>query len=333
MGRNSEDYGDLTRNRGRSRIAGLFLDLGLSLSLLLSACTTSPVNHYNRGVDFQDRGDFLEAMREYRRAIELNPQDPSPRFNLAVLYQDHGKPAEAKEQYQAILAKHPDYAPAWVNLSAIQEQEGDLQAAELSLDRAIQADRDNPFPVSQKGFFLLKRDRISEAREAFQESLRRDAAWANGHFGLGRVAEAQGDPVGALGHYEEASRRNPLDVEARMKVADLSISRGNKEDAIPHLRRAAELDPERGETFFALGLLLQEAGRWRAAVDAYERALHLGINPARCHLALSQLHERLAMEELRAYERELQRGLSSPPGSPTPGASATGRQTGDRPSK
>jgi tetratricopeptide (TPR) repeat protein len=265
------------------------------------------VNHYNRGVDFQDRGDFLSAVREYRRAIELNPQDPAPRFNLGVLYQDNGKSSEAKEQYQAVVERHPNYGPAWINLSALQEEEGDLQAAERSLERALQADKDNPFPVSQKGFLLLTKGRLPEARAAFLETLRRDPAWANGHFGLGKVAEALGDPVQALAHYENCTRHNPTDLEAHLKVAELSVSQGNKELAVRHLRKAADLDPTRGSTFFSLGSLLHEAGKWRAALDAYERALHLKINPARCHLALSQIHERLALEELRAYERELQR--------------------------
>jgi tetratricopeptide (TPR) repeat protein len=277
--------------------------------LLLAACATSPVNHYNRGVDFQDKGDSLAAIREYRRAIELNPQDPAPRFNLGVLYQDMGKLGEAAEQYRAILGQHPNYGPAWINLSAIQEEEGDLEAAERSLDRALQTDRDNPYPVSQRGFLLLKEGRVPEAREAFLESLRRDPAWANGHFGLGKTAEASGDPVQALRHYQDCTKHNPNDLEGHLNVAELALSQGDRELAVRHLRKAADLDRTRGETFFILGLLLQEAGKWRAALDAFERALHLRVNPARCHLALSQLHQRLALEELRAYERELQQTI------------------------
>jgi tetratricopeptide (TPR) repeat protein len=305
-------------------MAGLFLSLSLSLSLslFLSACATSPVNHYNRGVDFQDKGDALAAAGEYRRAMELNPQDPAPRFNLAVLYQDQGRVREAREEYQAILTRDPTYAPAWVNLSAIQEKEEELDGAERSLDRAIQIDRDNPFPVSQKGFLFLRRGRVAEAREAFQESIRRDPNWGNGYFGLASVAEAQQDPEKALALYQEAIRRNPMDLEAALKVADLSVPLGKKDEAIRHLRRAADLGPSRGETFLALGTLLHEAGRWRAAMDAYERALHLGMDPALCHMVLSQLHERLAEEERVAYERELKRktlppastsSVSSPP--------------------
>jgi tetratricopeptide (TPR) repeat protein len=270
------------------------------------------VNHYNLGVDYQDRGRFLEAAREYRRAVELNPHDPAPRFNLGVLYQDHEKPAEAKREYQTLLEKHPDYSPAWVNLAAIQEQEGDLLAAEGSLDNALAADRDNPFPVSQKGFFLLRRARLPEARSAFEEALKRDPKWANAHFGLGRIAEEQGDRTKALGLYLTALDHNPMDLEAHLKAAGLLIPRGQADEAVQHLRRAAELGPTRGETFFLLGALLREKGMWKAAEEAFQRALHLRANPAQCHLELSRIYERLAMEERLSYEREQQRSGGAP---------------------
>ena len=286
--------------------------IGLSLSLFLSACTTSPVNHYNLGVEYQDKGKFLEAAREYRRAIELNPRDPAPRFNLAVLYQDHGKPAEAKKEYGVILENHPDYAPAWVNLAAIQEKEGDFQAAERSLVRASAADGDNPFPVSQRGFFLLRRGRIAEAGSAFGDALKRDPNWANAHFGLGRIAQEQGDHTRALEHYRSALRHNPMDLEAHLRVAGIFVSRDNREEAIRHLRKAADLGPTRGETFFLLGGLLREQGSWKQAEEAFQRALHLGVNVAQCHLELSRIYERLAEEERLAYERERQRSSGEP---------------------
>jgi tetratricopeptide (TPR) repeat protein len=178
------------------------------------------------------------------------------------------------------------------------------------LKRAAEADRDSPVPLDQRGFFLLRQGRVSEAQAAFQECLRRDPKWPNGHFGLGLVAERRGDPVKALGYYLQTLENNPMDMEAHLKAAGLYLSQGRREEAVRHLRRASELGPTRGETFFSLGVLLWEEGKLRTAEEAFLRALQLGTRVPECHLKLSQIYERLALQEREAYERELMRSHS-----------------------
>jgi tetratricopeptide (TPR) repeat protein len=135
---------------------------------------------------------------------------------------------------------------------------------------------------------------------------------------LGQIAEGKGNLQAALSHYEEATRRNPMDMEAHLKASEILSAQGKREDAIRHLRRAADLAPTRGKTFLDLGSLLLEERRWRAAAEAFERALHLDADAARCHLVLSQIYQHLALEASAAHQRDLKR--ATPP-----------IQTGDKP--
>ena len=97
-------------------------------------------------------------------------------------------------------------------------------------------------------------------------------------------------------------RSNPRDLQAQLKAAELSAARGKHEEALQHLRRAALLDPGRGETFFRLGELLCAAQHWRPAAQAFQQALERGVEPARCHLQLSMIYEKLAQEEAQASQ-------------------------------
>jgi tetratricopeptide (TPR) repeat protein len=278
----------------------------LTVLMVFSGCaaTPRPLAHYQSGIDYHAKGQWGEAIREYQRAINLDPADPDPRFNLGVLYQDRGNLKEAKEQYQAILDRHRDYAPAWMNLASLQELEGDMQAAEASYARAQQADPISSAPASQMGFFLLRRQRPDDAAAAFNEALRRDPHSANGHYGLGSIAEARGDYQLALKHFVQAVQSNPRDLQAYLKVGELSGRLGLRDDAIRYLRRAALLDPVRGETYFELGLLLRDAQRWKAAEQAFREALAQGARPAECHQELSRIYERLAVEERRSIKAD-----------------------------
>ena len=274
--------------------------------MMLSGCaaTPRPLAHYQRGIDYHGKGQWGEAIREYQRAIDLDPADPDPRFNLGVLYQDRGNLKEAKEQYQAILDRHRDYAPAWINLASLQEIEGDMQTAEAFYARARQADPVGSVPATQMGFFLLRRQRPDDAAAAFTEALRRDPQSANGHYGLASIAEARGDYQLALKHFVQAVQSNPRDLQACLKAGELSGRLGLRDDAIRYLRRAALLDPVRGETYLQLGLLLRDEQRWKAAEQAFREALAQGARPAECHRELSRIYERLAVEERHSVKAD-----------------------------
>jgi protein O-GlcNAc transferase len=286
-----------------SRLTVLALVI-LSALLAVSGCAAKPrpLAHYQRGIDYHGKAQWEDAIREYQRAIELDPGDPAPRFNLGVLYQDRGRLKEAKQQYLAILDQHRNYAPAWMNLASIQELEGDNPAAEASYRRALQGDPVSSVPASQMGFFLFRQQRRDEAATAFKEALQRDPESANGHYGLACIAEDQGDFALALKHYVRTVQSNPRDLQAYLKAAELSQRLGQRDDAMRYLRRAALLDPGRGETFFQLGVLLRDQEHWKAAEQAFLQALSEGTRPSECHQELSRIYEQLAIEERRSMK-------------------------------
>jgi tetratricopeptide (TPR) repeat protein len=268
----------------------------LMLCLIVSACASTTVSHYNLGVENYTRGKLPEAIAEYKEAARLNPQDPRPVFNLAVIYQDQGRDKEAAELYESILRQHPAYAQAMVNLASIQESGGNNGKAEELLKRSLEMDRDTCSPPSQYGFFLLRANREEDAEAAFKEALRRDATCANAYFGLGSIASRAGDNKLALSQFQEVIHYNPSDLSAHLKAAELLIDQGKRSEAIALLKKAAAIDSRRAETFMLLGRLLSREQAWKDAEQAVEKALSLGAPPRDCYLELSRIYQKLAEE-------------------------------------
>ncbi len=309
---NRRDARTLKYGRIRSRgltACGLLRLLSLcSLAALVATGCATGNSAYDRAVEHHERGRLAEAIREYRRAIELDPRDPKPAFNLAVIYQDQGRSEEARGLYQEILSVHPGYASALVNLAAIHEKEGSFGEAEITFQRAMEADRMDPAPPSQFGFSLMRRGRTAEAAEAFREALRRSPDWANAHFGLGMCAlESESrDESKALEHFESALRYNPADRAAALEAARILEANGKLGRATAILEKASSLEPEDPAVFLHLGKILGRQGRWKEAEKALEKALALGALPSECHRELSRIYERLA-EESSAAEKEVER--------------------------
>lgn len=206
---------------------------------------------------------------------------------------------EAGKIYRELVERHPDYAAAWVNLASIREQAGDHEEAERLFRRGVEATRDDSAPLSQYGFFLLRRDRPAEAAEVFREALKRDASCANACFGLGEIAEKSGERAEALRWYERAARYNPTDFEARLRAARIAASLGDRPGAIAHMQAAVALKPDRGDAFLVLGQLLREDGQMKDAERAVEEAAKHGAPEAECNRELAVIYRNLADEAER----------------------------------
>ena len=72
--------------------------------------------HNNLGNAFARLGRFEEAMAQYRKALEIKPDYVEAHYNLGVTFARLGRIDEAIAQYRKALEIKPDYADALNNL-------------------------------------------------------------------------------------------------------------------------------------------------------------------------------------------------------------------------
>ncbi|MGE5279493.1 MAG: tetratricopeptide repeat protein [Deltaproteobacteria bacterium] len=73
--------------------------------------------HYNLGVFYTQNREFERAVKEFEKAVELNPQDAASFFNLGYIYAEHLKDRpKAVENFRTYLklAKKDDKDADWV---------------------------------------------------------------------------------------------------------------------------------------------------------------------------------------------------------------------------
>jgi TolB-like protein/Tfp pilus assembly protein PilF len=92
-----------------------------------------------------------------------------------------------------------------------------------------------------------------------------------------RVDQAMLDKV--IGLYQQAAEIDPLSAEAQARLGRMLLYAGEVQKAESAILKAVELDPDRGETFAALGLYFWLT-RQEGIGAAYRRALELNPNDA-----------------------------------------------------
>ena len=113
-------------------------------------------------------------------------------------------------------------------------------------------------------------DSLQAAKEAYGRALTEDLSFYMAHAALAGVHLAQGDTAGALQEYDLAVQLQGNDASLRTSYGYVLAAAGKAEEAIPHFRKAIELEPYFAPPYFFLGRMLESQGK-PEALEVYEK--------------------------------------------------------------
>src|SRR5271170_2457472 len=99
--------------------------------------------HNSRGIELADRGWLDEAIREFKRAIDLDPDSAHAHDNLATVYSEKKLYREALREYLTALELEPESATAHYNLACFLATHSQSMAVE-QYKEAIELDPEYP---------------------------------------------------------------------------------------------------------------------------------------------------------------------------------------------
>ncbi len=206
---------------------------------------------------------------------------------------------------------------------------------------ALAVTDDNPIAENNVANEYLERGDIVEARRHFEQAVEigERLGWKNiaarGHFGLGRIAEAEGDLAAAELHYIDARVGDGAYSEAHNNLAGIymvwgqrELERGKRdrglkffESALALTEQALKHDPDNYEAALNAAFLYQFIGDQRknqeyyqAAASLYERAIDHAEPVATVYLNYSQVLAHLGQwdEAIRRVERAIELDPANP---------------------
>lgn len=166
------------------------------------------------------------------------------------------------------------------------------------------------------GRALLQMDSVRAAEAVFRELMAMAPANPWAHLFLGAVLDERlRRPADAVPHLERAVELQPELLEARRKLAEALYGAGRRVDAAEQLEALVERDPvhEPG-AWFNLGVVRSELGDLDAATRAFREASRLAPDLAPAHLAIGSIH--LSAGRLDSAETAFRAAVVASPDSP-----------------
>jgi tetratricopeptide (TPR) repeat protein len=95
---------------------------------------TRPTDFLAEALELESRGDFANALTSYRLALRERPDDLRVLQNIAIVFSRTSQPEEAIRSYRRALQLAPDLAAAHYGLAFLLLKRGDTAHAALHLE-------------------------------------------------------------------------------------------------------------------------------------------------------------------------------------------------------
>jgi tetratricopeptide (TPR) repeat protein len=228
---------------------------------------------FDHAAELAAKGQDEAAIAEWKKALEINPDDPMANNNLGTHLLKRGQLNEAIPYFEKAVSLKPDYADAQNNL----------------------------------GIVLLQKGRAGEAIEHLEKAEEINPRNTQTYYNLGAAFYMQGEVTKALAEWRAGLHADPEDLPLLSQAAWVLATNPqaavrNGSEAVELAARAVKLSGAKDPaTLDTLAAAFAEAGRFPEAVQTARQALALATEPL-----AGDVKARIALYEAKRPFRDTQ---------------------------
>jgi Flp pilus assembly protein TadD len=277
-----------------------FMNVGPEGLDRIDAPATDFYKAFNTAADLSEKHQFEQAVPVWRKAVELNPDDPRAHNNLGAALVETGHPEGALAEYQRSLELNDQSSQAHNNLGSLMAQQGRIDEALAEFQKAVELNPDNGRAHCNLGSALSEKGRNEEALDHLRKGVALEPKFADGQNNLGAALARAGVLDEAVEHIAKAVEMAPQAVEYRYNFGRVLAAKGRFADAAAQFEQAASLTAMREPAILdMLAAMYAETGRFQDAAVMARKALDLANQQRNVELAGS-LRSSLARYEALA---------------------------------
>jgi tetratricopeptide (TPR) repeat protein len=269
--------------------SGRFAEAATALEALLRDVPESFEVHELLGLVYSAQSQDARATAHLEKAVRLKPDSAAARTNLATNLARREKFPLAEEQFKKALELEPQNYDADHNLGELYVRGGKVAAATPYLEQAQRIKPDSYDNGYDLALAYITTSRLADARQLLQNLLKQKDS-AELHNLLGEVEETDGKFVAAANEYELAAHLDPSESNLFDWGSELLLHR-TLDPAIQVFQSAAERYPNSPRLAIGLGIAYYSRGNYDDAVKSLLKAADLSPADPRVYPFLSRAYD------------------------------------------
>jgi len=194
-----------------------------------------------RGLAYEEKGQYDEAISNYTKALEINPRDADAYYNRGVVYNRKGQSDEAISDFTKALEINPRDAHAYYN----------------------------------RGIVYNRKSQSDEAISDFTKALEINPRYAEAYKSRGSTYDDKGQYDEAISDYTKALEIDPRDALEYRQRGDAYYSKGEYDSAISDFNKAIDINPKDAVAYVFRGDAYEKKARYKEAILDYNKAIEV----------------------------------------------------------
>ena len=267
----------------------------MALVIVVTGCTSSETKKkefLEAGKRFAAEKRYVEAILQFRNALQIDDKFADARVQLAEALADSGNAEGAYREYQRAADLLPDDAAVQTRAATLQFMAGQFEDVRTRAQAVL---KKNPKDLDAQLLYanaLVGLQDLEGGVKQIEEAIQIDPTHAATYTNLALLKLAQGQRESAEAAFKKAVELDPKSLKARLALTYFQMSAGNVAQAEMSLIEALAIDPKDPLTNRALAALYAGTGR-DALAEARLKVVVDVTKSARAKFALADYYIRL----------------------------------------
>jgi serine/threonine-protein kinase len=257
-----------------------------------------------RGNIHNGTGKYKEALKDFNRALDIDPVNYEAYQGLAIAYEDQGLLAEAEMTYKRAINMQPSNWIGYQALGAFYSEHSRYEDAITQFKKEIELNPQNYMGFNALGSMYYYTNKLKEATEMFEKAFSIKQSYVSAS-NLGTLYYIQGKYSEAAENYKKA-----IDIDNNQYVVWGNLGAAyywapgerNKSDsayfhAIKLAEEARKINPNDAELLAALAGFYSMVGKKDKAVEYVHKSLKLAPHEAEIMFRAGSTFEQLGDRE------------------------------------
>ncbi|MEP9411007.1 MAG: tetratricopeptide repeat protein [Candidatus Brocadia sp.] len=225
----------------------------LLILCLVAGCGNKADSYNKKGISLYNRGKYTEAIEEFKRALELNPNHYDARFHLGIVYYAKGMIDESIAELKKAIDTDHDEPKAHYNIAFAYVAKENVEDALSEYQKAIKlfaARKDKKKEAEGYLYMAVAYSLIEKNEEAFaacRKALEINPDLEDAHYFLGVCYYKKNMIDEAIAAFKKVIQLNPKSEKAHNLLFTIYDKIGKTEEAIEEDRILKQIAKERRE--------------------------------------------------------------------------------------
>ncbi len=250
------------------------------------------VAYNNRGTAKKKLNDLSGAMKDFNKAIQINPNNDNVFYNRGIAKAELNDLNGAIDDFNMAIKNNPNYVGAYINRGNTKKELNNYEGALKDFNKAIEINPKHSFAFYNRGFMYYDLNNFEEAVKNYNKAVEINPKYSKAYNNRGLTKINMGDFAGALYDFTQAVKIDSDFGQAYFNRARLKMEMRDYDSAILDFSRSIKIEEVPNESYMNRGIIYYKKGNYSEALKDYNSAIKLVKNNPQYYINRGLLYKK-----------------------------------------